>query len=277
MAHAMERSPSPLLTAALELAVDRCERDVVGVPVIGWQGRTAGVEVRDSRGKLEWLRVVVARKELARGEWWNGNAEAAKLQGIRRPRILAWREWEEGAARIRAELMDLLPGSACSSTPELREALPLDERWWADLEENLSVLAMHPTNRASTTAESIAHRGHVLFGRRLDLSCTLWATSHGDLHWANLFAPEFALIDWEAWGSAPAGSDIAGLYLHSLLVPQVAATILERFESVFFSVSGQIGLVFHASRMMARAMAGEYPELIDPIHEAVRRFAPPQK
>ncbi|MDF2560538.1 MAG: hypothetical protein K0R99_1984 [Microbacterium sp.] len=277
MANVKDLPPSRLLTAALAHAANRCEREVVGAPVLGWQGRTAGTTVSDSRGDLTWLRVVVARKELARGEWWNGNTDAAELQGIRRPRILAWHEWEEGAACIRAELMDLLPGSACSSTPELREDPPLDEQWWCTLEENLSVLATHPTTRASTTAESIAHRSHVLFGRRFDLSRTVWVTSHGDLHWANLFAPEFALIDWEAWGSAPAGSDIAGLYLHSLLVPEVAAMILERFESVFCSVSGQVGLVFHASRMMARAMAGEYPELIDPVHAAVRRFAPPQE
>src|SRR5690606_29083409 len=128
--------------------------------------------------------------------------------------------------------------------------------------------------RESTTAASIAHRSHVLFGRRVDATRVEWCTSHGDLHWANLFAPDFALVDWEGWGVAPAGSDIAGLYLHSLLVPDVADTIVARFPEVFVSASGRVGLLLHAARMLARAMAGEYPELIDPIHEAVRRYGP---
>lgn len=277
MANSTDLSRPRLLTAALVRAAQRCGSEIVGDPLLGWHGRTAGVRVSDARGEPAWLRIVVAREELARGEWWNGNTDAAVLDDLRRPRILTWQEWSEGPACIRAELMELLPGTACSPTPELRDDLLLDDRWWSHLDEDLVALAAHPTTRASTTAESIAHRSRVLFGRSIDFSRVEWGTAHGDLHWANVFTPEFALVDWEAWGSAPVGSDIAGLYLHSLLVPRVAETILERFEPVFESASGRVGLVFHASRMLARAMAGEYPGLIDPIHAAVRRFAPPQE
>lgn len=262
------------LTAALARAAHHWDRQIVGTPTIGWHGRTAGVAVADRSGGQEWLRVVIARPEFARGHWWNGNTDAAALVGVRRPMILTWHEWAEGVECIRAELMELLPGQVCSATPELRDELVLDSRWWSDLEANLTLLAGHRTTRESTTAPSISHRSRVLFGRPVDFSGVRWSTAHGDLHWANLFGPEFALLDWEAWGSAPDGSDIAGLYLHSLLVPDVAATILGRFPDVFASVSGRVGVVFHASRMLARAMAGDYPDLIDPIHDAVRRFAP---
>ncbi|MFS0911072.1 hypothetical protein AB3M89_04725 [Microbacterium sp. 179-I 3D2 NHS] len=262
------------LATALTRASSHFERRMVDAPLIGWHGRTGGVRVQDSRGEDAWLRVVVARPELARGDWWNGNVEASAIDGVRRPAVLAWHEWAEGPVSVRAELMELLPGTVCSPTPELHRGLDLDDRWWSELDEGLARLAAHPTERRSTTAESIAHRSHVLFGARHDLSGVEWTTAHGDLHWANLFAPEFALLDWEAWGLAPAGSDIAGLYLHSLLVPDVANAILERFPDVFASTSGRIGLVFHASRILARAMGGDYPDLIDPVHEAVRRFAP---
>ena len=266
--------PPRHLTAALAQAAHHWDRQIVGQPIVGWRGRTAGVAVEDQRGGQEWLRVVVARPELARGDWWNGNTDAMALVGVSHPMILAWHEWSEGAERVRGELMEILPGHVCSATPELRHELALDSRWWSDLDENLALLARHRTRRESTTASSISHRSHVLFGRRVDFSGVGWSTAHGDLHWANVFAPQFALLDWEAWGSAPDGSDIAGLYLHSLLIPDVAATILDRFPDVFASTSGRVGLVFHASRMLARAMAGDYPDLIDPIHEAVRRFAP---
>jgi hypothetical protein len=261
--------------AALARAARHWDRQIVDQLTVGWHGRTAGVAVQDYRGTREWLRVVVAQTELARGDWWNGNTDAVALAGVRRPTILAWHEWSEGAVRTRAELMELLPGHVCSTTPELRRELNLDSRWWSTLKQSLDLLAGHRTSRESTTTQSISHRSHVLFGRRVEFTGVGWSTAHGDLHWANLFAPEFALLDWEAWGRAPDGSDIAGLYLHSLLVPEVAATILARFPDVFASTSGRVGLVFHASRMLARAMAGDYPDLIDPIHQAVRRFAPP--
>ncbi len=264
----------PQLASALTRAAEDFAGEIVGPPVVGWHGRTVGAEVQRRTGERQWLRVVVARPELARGEWWTGNVDASALQGVRRPSLVGWREWGDGAACIRAELMELLPGRACSRTPELRYGLDLDQTWWRDLETSLAAVARHPTERESTTAASIAHRCHVLFGARIDATRVEWCTSHGDLHWANLIAPDFALVDWEGWGAAPAGSDVAGLYLHSLLVPDVADEIVARFPDVFTSPSGRVGLILHAVRMLARAMAGEYPDLIDPIHEAVRRYGP---
>lgn len=265
---------APRLAAALAEASSHFAYQIIDEPLVGWQGRTVGVKVRSSDGASAWLRVVVARAELARGDWWNGNVDALALEGVRRPQVLAWREWSDGGVGVRAELMEFLPGNACSTTPELRREPCLQDDWWVALQENLALLGTHSTRRESTTVASIAHRSHVLFGMKIDFSDVEWATSHGDLHWANLFAPAFSLLDWEAWGAAPVGSDIAGLYLHSLLVPDVADMILERFPDVFASKSGRVGLVFHASRILARAMGGDYSDLIDPVHEAVRRFAP---
>ncbi|MDR6866960.1 hypothetical protein J2Y69_001559 [Microbacterium resistens] len=264
----------PPVVAALARACQRFGARPRGEPRIGWHGRSAGVQVVHGAEAPAWLRVVVARAELARGDWWNGNVEAEALDAVPRPRLLSWDEWSEGAVTARSELMELLPGSACAPTPELRVDPGLTDAWWTALEEALEALARHRTDRAVTTPESLSHRTHVLFGERYDLSEIPWTTSHGDLHWANLFGPEFALVDWEAWGVAPAGSDIAGLYLHSLLVPEVAETIRSRFAEVLDAPSGRLGIAYQATRMLARAMAGDYPELIDPIHESVRRHGP---
>src|SRR5262249_18638582 len=48
------------------------------------------------------------------------------------------------------------------------------------------------------------------------LSPMPWATAHGDLHFANLCAPNLHLLDWEGWGLAPAGYNAATLHSHSL-------------------------------------------------------------
>ncbi|WP_424937721.1 MULTISPECIES: hypothetical protein [Bacteria] len=245
-----------------------------GRPQVGWHGRTAGLRVFSSEHGRAWLRIVMARPELARGDWWNGNLEAPDPVAMRRPRVLAWDEWALGSSVVRAELMELLPGAACSPSPELRNAPGLSEEWWDALEDTLQALASHRTGRAVTTPESIVHRAHVLFGVKHDLADVVWTTCHGDLHWANLFAPAFALVDWESWGCAPAGSDIVTLYLHSLLVPDIAEGIRDRFPGVFASRSGEVAIVYAGSRMLARAMSGDYPDLIDPIHRTIREHGP---
>ena len=264
------------LTHAFSSALTRFRAVGEGNPQVGWHGRTAGLRVRSPEHGRAWLRIVMARPELARGDWWNGNIEAPDPIALRRPRILAWDEWSLGPSVVRAELMELLPGAACSPSPELRTSPDLSEAWWDALADTLRTLASHRTERAVTTPETIVHRAHVLFGVTYDLTDVAWTTCHGDLHWANLFGPGFALVDWESWGRAPAGSDIVTLYLHSLLVPAVAESIRDRFPEVFASRSGEIAVVYAGSRMLARAMSGDYPDLIDPIHRTIREHGPSQ-
>ncbi|PPH36992.1 aminoglycoside phosphotransferase [Rathayibacter rathayi] len=260
------------LAAAIGRALAHFDAVASGEPTFGWHGRTAGVTVQTAKNGAAWLRVVVARPELARGDWWSGNVAAAALTTVRRPPIVAWHEWSDPSSTTRAELMELLPGRTCSSTPELRSVPDIDGHWWDALEANLTALAEYPTDRAATTPESIAHRAHVFFGESYDFADIHWGTSHGDLHWANLFAPAFALVDWESWGVAPVGSDIANLYLHSLLIPSVAEYIRSHFAAVLDSPSGRLGIAYGATRMLARAMSGDYPDLIDPLHATVREY-----
>jgi len=59
------------------------------------------------------------------------------------------------------------------------------------------------------------------------VAASSWTAAHADLHWANVLAPDCALVDWEGWGLAPAGYDAATLYVHSLLAPDTG----ERRES----------------------------------------------
>jgi hypothetical protein len=61
---------------------------------------------------------------------------------------------------------------------------------------------------------------------------TTWTTAHGDFHYANLCGPDLYILDWEGWGTAPAGYDAATLHSHSLLIPTVAARIREQFADL---------------------------------------------
>ncbi len=69
-------------------------------------------------------------------------------------------------------------------------------------------------------------------GIELDPSAVTWQTAHGDLHWANLFGPQLAIIDWEGWGRGPVGLDAATLYCCSLPAPGTAERVYRTFHKL---------------------------------------------
>lgn len=106
----------------------------------------------------------------------------------------------------------------CSPTADLRQMADLPEKWWGDLRSAMDQLAAHPTSRGDHDAHAYLQDLSDTYGRPLDLPVPVMRTEHTDLHWANVTAPELWILDWEYWGSAPAGMGAATLYLHSLLV-----------------------------------------------------------
>jgi thiamine kinase-like enzyme len=95
--------------------------------------------------------------------------------------------------------------------------------------------------------------------------------AHTDLHWANLMAPEAALVDWEGWGLAPAGFDAASLYLHSLLEPEMAERVHREFADVLDRRDGLLAQLYVTGRMLLRINSGDYPDLAIPLHHNAER------
>lgn len=58
------------------------------------------------------------------------------------------------------------------------------------------------------------------------------------LHWSNLTGPSLAILDWEGWGLALAGTDAATLHAYSLPVPEVAAQVHETFADILDTPDG---------------------------------------
>lgn len=99
----------------------------------------------------------------------------------------------------------------------------LPDAWWTDLAASLSALAGYRTERVGMRQDHLTRRiGQVFGDRDLDTTINEWSSAHADLHWGNVTAPEFALLDWEDWGAGPRGLDAATLWGHSLRVPAVA-------------------------------------------------------
>ncbi|MFF5623852.1 hypothetical protein ACFY5A_00715 [Microbacterium sp. NPDC012755] len=260
-----------MLRSALERELGALGAEASGVPVFGWRDRSLGAAVSRG-GDALWLRLVWSRTEWARGSWWTGNQDAGAISGVRKPRVLEVREQTDGPLTVRAELMTLVPGHPAQSTPELRAAPSLDEAWWNALAGGLDALSVAPTARRAVDPDGIRRRIAVFFGLDVDTDVGDWRAAHGDLHWNNLHAEPFAMVDWEAWGLAPRGYDAAFLLCHSLAEPDIVAQITRRFADDLDSDDGVVSQLYVLTKLLTRADAGEHPHLVAPIHRHVDRL-----
>lgn len=241
---------------------------VTGEPVYGWRLRTIGAPATGPDGD-RWLRVATEFPQWAHGHSWTGNFEANAVLGIAKPRVVGTYEWEEQDWRVqRAEALTLLPGDAISPTNQLTTAVDLPDAWWTELRGSIDRLRASTTRRLHSTAQRVADRTRGVYGTALDVPA--WETVHGDLHWENLLAPEFGLVDWELWGRGPAGTDAATLLLYSLLVPAVAERVHDTFADQLDTEAGRVTQLVVAARLLSRIADGDFPALADPIRAHVR-------
>lgn len=133
---------------------------------------------------------------------WLGNLEAAQLEGIRKPRVLAVYEWDQPRVRWRAELMTFVDEPTCSETPDIGEVVVMTDEWFRHLRQSLEVLATYSTERIAVRQDLVTRRIEERFGKGVDAVIENWAVVHGDIHWANVTYPGCWILDWESWGWA---------------------------------------------------------------------------
>lgn len=238
---------------------------VTSPPVFGWRLRSIGARARSLDGE-RWLRVVSQEPRWARGEAWTGAADANRLSGIPKPRVLDVHEWSERAWRNqRAEVSTLMPGELCSPTDVLHTRPDLPAQWWLELRRSTDALAAQHATRTHADQDKVTRRISERFGAEIDTTVAGWETVHGDLHWANLLCPDLGVLDWELWGRAPVGTDAATLLCYSLLVPAVAEQIRQTFADKLDGPSGRVAQLYVIARLLRRIDGGDYPELRQPL------------
>lgn len=240
---------------------------VTGAPQLGWLDRSISAPVQAADRQL-WLRVVSEDEQWTGGEFWTGNLDANVFTTLSKPRVLDVYEWEEWR-RQRAELMTLAPGSPCSPTDTLRRPIDLPDQWWTQLRGTIEAVATTPTDRINADQALVTGRIQQYFGNSVNPAVRHWETVHGDLHWANLMAPDFCVLDWELWGRGPAGTDAATLLCHSLLVPDTAARVRDTFADMLSTDAGQLALLYVAARLLHRVDKGDHPELATPLKKLI--------
>ncbi|MFD7161593.1 hypothetical protein ACFV9C_43910 [Kribbella sp. NPDC059898] len=247
--------------------------DVDGEPTYGWRLRTIGAPVNGPAGR-RWLRVVSEFPEYAAGDTWTGNSDANDLTGVPRARVLDVDEWTEADwRRQRAELMTLLPGQTVSAADDLQHDPGLPETWWTGLAAALGALHRTKTSRSGINVERTRERTQRVYGTPIGVDT--WATIHGDLHWANVFAPLLGILDWEFWGRGPAGYDEATLFLFSLHIPAAAERVRAAFGEILDSPAGRTAQLIAAARLKDRIDDGDFPELADALSAHVDQLRSP--
>lgn len=256
----------------LREGADRLDVSLIGDGAFGWRDRTIGSTVIRN-GERFWLRATAETQDWAQGDPWTGNRDAAEISDVPKPHLVARVEWEEPPVAMYAELMTYVPDQVCSSTPELMRPLDAPDTWWRDLRSALDKLALHPTDRGEHSPEAVLRELEDLYARRLDLPRPSLRTEHTDLHWANLTSPRLCILDWEYWGSAPAGYGAALLYFHSLLVPETAEKVRQVFADLLDTPSGQVAQLSAAAHILGRAhRVDDYAELQHPVRRHTHRL-----
>jgi hypothetical protein len=215
-------------------------------------GDSVGAPVRDGRC-VRWLRVYPAwpaEYPRERAGW-----ETATMPGVSKPKWHGCEHFEHDGRTMRADLLSLAPSPTCASELILTAIPPVTDQWFADMRRTVDALAAWKTDRVSIT-------------NRMAAKATVWVTGHADMHWCNLTAPEFCLLDWDSWGKVPLGFDAATAYCAALLVPDVAAQVYRTFRDQLETDTGRLSIWLaanHLSRIIDSE--GRYHEIEAPLRE----------
>ncbi|CAL9551142.1 hypothetical protein SUDANB121_04458 [Nocardiopsis dassonvillei] len=234
-------------------------RPDTAVPHPGSGGHTRSGPVTTAEGEPGWLRIWCAPE--AEGAVWEGPVLAAHLFDghVPRPALLAEAAWDgEDGDRwaVQAHLYERLPSPPLSPGPVLHRAPELSGQWWGDLAEALtSIRGVPPHPERTVVDQGYVHRIPDVLPELAgeDLTVERWETAHGDLHWANLTGEPLRIIDWEGWGTAPAGFDAALLYTYALPVPDAARRVRAEFADLLDTPSGRLAQLAVAAEVVQAA------------------------
>jgi Phosphotransferase enzyme family len=235
---------------ALERALAFIQAQQAGEISYGRGGRSAGCIATHSTFQERWLQVKWCPAVEMNRFVWDGELLSVGLQGVSKPRIFGYFDWEAIGLYYRATMMSVAHGLI--SKARIPDSAPvLEPQWWDRLKNAIGKIQAKQTDRIYVEHDQVAHRLSERFGLKLR-TFPPWQTAHGDLHWANLTAPEFSIIDWETWGHAPYGFDIASLHLFSLAQPELVTKLKQEFSAVMARPAYDLALLYLAAEEMHR-------------------------
>ncbi|MFC5109569.1 hypothetical protein [Kibdelosporangium philippinense] len=202
----------------------------------------------------------------------DGVQAAMVLDGVTKPawyQALSWIDPEHGRV-WRADETEYVTSSHVIPYGYLRQAPAVSATWWDELVASLDALARHTTSRVAVRQARITEAIATVFPE-VDITVTEWTTAHGDFYWQNLTAPDFYILDWEDWGTAPRGWDAASLWHNSLLVPELAEHIATVRRADLDTHSGLLCQLMRCAEVLA-APPGYADEFVEPSRLHAQRL-----
>ncbi|MFI1187040.1 hypothetical protein [Streptomyces californicus] len=223
-----------------------------------------------------WVRVERRSFQRIAAQGGNGLEAAAVLHGVAMPRWYAGLSWRDQNEPVmwRADEVEFVTGEPVGRAALVVEDPQLPDSWWAGLNASMDALAAESTPRVATpdtesiTQDLVIATVRQSFPQVPDLVIDEWAPAHADLTWANVMGPEFCVIDWEDWGTAPRGLDAATLWGNALAVPALADRVRDERRPDLESRSGRLMALFVCAKI-----AGPYAHEADPRLEPARKAA----
>ncbi len=196
---------------------------------------------------------------------------AAAIRGVPKPDLVRILDWTADDVHWRALQMTAVQSTALSGRDFGRAVAPLGEEWFDKLKAALTTLGQVETKHWHRTPETVAQAIKHRFGKSAPGAADEWRTAHGDLYWSNLTAPELTLLDWEKWGMAPRGYDVAYLLIHSANAPHLVRRIEDVFADDLYSPSGRVARLLACAEMLNNIESGAVTPDRRPIEEMAER------
>ncbi|WP_406459541.1 hypothetical protein OG782_37255 (plasmid) [Streptomyces sp. NBC_00876] len=248
------------MTAAHAHAAEALGVTVHGPQLWGWHGRTLGHRSEHPVHGTCWLRLLSAPTEQAGGKLWDGTELAAKaFPDVRMPALHGLHDWTAAGRAYRAELTRFIDEPVLSPDPVLRTELELTADWFTTIRSTLTKIATASTDRTAVRQQWIDRAVPQYTGRPAP-RIEHWECAHGDFHAANL-TNGGTLLDWEGWGLAPRGYDVALLVAYSQLAPRTAAHMRDAFSNLLDTSTGHAALLVVCADLLQSASRGDHPDL----------------
>lgn len=225
-------------------ACRRLDVTAVSATLGGYAGRTRGAEVAASDGSRFWLKVlgVTSADNVHRA----AEIAADNLRGLPKPALVRQVDWLDDDAHWTARLTTLCDPAVEPNPWAGAAAGRVTDAWIRTLKRTLDRLAAHNASRVFVSPQALGQWLLQRFGIAHEFRLNDWRLCHNDLHWSNLTAPGFSLLDWERVALSPVGYDAGMLMAYSCANDDLVARLEREFASDFATPTGLAARVFAA-------------------------------
>lgn len=232
-----------------------------------------GFRLQEPDGTATWIKIS-RRDDPIREATLPRERNARAFPGVPMPEILREIEWRVDDFDWHAFQFSFAPSPAVSPTPRIGASVSVpDDAWFAHFKDAMDALSALPLSQWLIHPGVIARINAQRYGRKAPYEIDEWRVAHGDLHWSNITAPQLSLLDWERWGAAPRGFDIAMLLTMTIMNPDLYRRIERLFRDDLDTQSGVVARLYAAARRLNRIEAGfRDPREHRPLEAEVRRL-----